>query len=281
MAATPLICTVRGCQAPLEREPKALACPHGHRFDVARRGQINLLQPQDRRALDAGDRAEVVAARQRLAAAGHDHTLIEAIARVLGSAWGQGPGSRRVLDIGCGEGSILRALNGAFPGTLETWGVDLSAPAIDAAAKASPATGWVVANADRLLPLADASCDAVLSITARLLPEESRRVLRDGGLLLVAVAGRDDLIELRQEILGQATERDRVERTVDLFGASFELVEHLEVRRPFAASPELLRDLAAVSYRAGRSQREQRLAALETGLEVTFARDLLIFRPRP
>jgi len=50
-----LACSVRGCGLPLTRRDRALVCSAGHAFDIARSGYINLLQPQDRRSLVAGD----------------------------------------------------------------------------------------------------------------------------------------------------------------------------------------------------------------------------------
>ena len=83
-------------------------------------------------------------------------------------------------------------------------GIDISIPAIDAAARRYPGCEWVVANADRFVPYADRSFSIVLSITARMNAREFRRVLRDDGRLLVAVPAPEDLIELR------GTGRDRV-----------------------------------------------------------------------
>src|SRR6185436_15269700 len=76
-------------------------------------------------------------------------------------------------------------------------GVDISIPAIDAAARRYPGCEWIVANADRFLPYGDASFSIVLSITARMNAPEFRRVLRDGGRLLIAIPAPEDLIELR------------------------------------------------------------------------------------
>ncbi len=82
---------------------------------------------------------------------------------------------------------------------------------MEAAAKRYPKCEWIVANADRFLPYADRSFSIVLSITGRMNADEFRRVLRDDGRLLVALAAPEDLIELR------GTGRDRVDRTVETF----------------------------------------------------------------
>jgi 23S rRNA (guanine745-N1)-methyltransferase len=262
-----LTCTVRGCGEALFRGERSWRCGRGHSFDIAKRGQVNLLQPQDRRSLDAGDSAEVVAARRRLAAAGQDAELIAALREELA-------GADCLLDVGCGEGSLLAALVPA-----EGWGVDLSAPAIEAAARQAPRLNWVIANADRGLPWREGSFDAVLSITARLLPAEFHRVLRPGGLALIALAGKDDLIELRQELMGEGQERDRVERTLADFAEGFELMRRREIRSRVTAGKQLLEDLQAITYRGGRRSREEKAALLDS-LEVTFSRDLLVLKKK-
>ena len=53
---------------------------------------------------------------------------------------------------------------------------------------------------------------------ARMNPLEFRRILRDDGLLLVAVPAPDDLIEVRR------AGRDRVARTIETFAQGFRLV---------------------------------------------------------
>ena len=95
------------------------------------------------------------------------------------------PAGAAVLDVGCGEGYYLGSL--ARERGVEAHGVDLSAAAIDLAARRYPEATWVVANADRSLPYATGAFDLVLSIDARLNPAEMRRVLKPGGRLLVAV----------------------------------------------------------------------------------------------
>lgn len=261
---------------------RSWVCANGHVFDIAKRGYVNLLQPQDRRSLDAGDSAEVVAARRRLALAGHDHELLGALGDELVALAGP-RGELRLLDVGCGEGSILVGLQARLTTALgrapEAWGVDLSVPAIDAAARQAKDLGWVVANADRGLPWPEASFDAALSITARLLPAELHRVLRPGGLALLALAGSDDLIELREEVLGEGQERDRVPRTLAEFSELFALERQLRLSTTVQADRSLIEDLLAITYRGGRRSREERAATLGT-LKVTFSRDLLVLRRR-
>ena len=54
-----------------------------------------------------------------------------------------------VIDLGCGSGDTLAALARIRP--VKGIGLDLSAPAIEDAAKRFPQLTWVIANADRRL----------------------------------------------------------------------------------------------------------------------------------
>lgn len=274
-----LACPVRGCGEPLEihRETgRTAACQRGHAFDRARSGYWNLLQPQDRRSLNPGDTKEAALARRRLFQAGHLDPLVEGLRQVIAGI--RLPEDLAVLDVGCGEGSMLEALTREFPGK-EPHGTDISAPALDLAARAFPAATWVVANADRTLPYATGSFDLLLSLTARLNPPDARRLLAPGGALLVAVPGPDDLVELREAVLGEGVLRDRLERTLATLAGDFEPIESAAVRWSADLDAPALADLLASSYRGARQSQRGRAEALE-GLTVTMSRDLAVLRRR-
>jgi 23S rRNA (guanine745-N1)-methyltransferase len=266
-----LLCPVRGCHRPLARDPRGVRCPRSHAFDVARSGYVNLLQPQDRRSSRPGDGVLTVQARRRLVARGVEAPLTEAIIALLALE----PGDA-VLDVGCGEGHHLATIAERFAG--EGHGLDISVPAIDTAARLHPELHWVVANADRLLPYANASFQLVTSITARRNPEEFRRVLADGGALLMVVPAPDDLIEVRELILGEGIARDRVDRAVETFAPLFVLDRHERIRHTVRLDPASVRDVMVGTYRAARASRQARLAAVPEQ-DVTLSRDVLLFRP--
>ena len=266
---------MRGCSEPLSWESSQAACSKGHRFDRAKSGYCNLLQVQERKSKHPGDSKAAVQARRRSLERGLGEALRDALlARV--DSWSLPTGSL-VLDAGCGEGYYLQALCQRFG--LEGWGVDISTPAIDAAARAHPLPRWVVANADRAMPFADASFQLITSITARKNPEEFRRLLAPGGHLLVAVAHEDDQKELRSLLFGEIAESDRAGATVTAFDALFELEEETVVSSQVVLDPAGLRDLLMGSYRGERFSAQEGLAGL-TILEVTLSYRLLGFRPR-
>jgi 23S rRNA (guanine745-N1)-methyltransferase len=236
-----------------------MVCPRGHSFDIARSGYINLLQPQDRRSRHPGDTAAAVAARRRLHDSGVTQPLLERISQLARTATRD-----IVLDAGCGDGYYLGSLSRATG--CEGHGVDISLPAIEAAAKRYPECEWIVANADRFVPFADRSFSFVTSITARMNPPEFRRVLQDDGRLLVALPAPNDLIELR------GNGRDRVARTIDEFAAGFHVVEQTRVTTTANLDAAAVDDVLNSIYRPLRAQ-------APGAMQVTFSLDLLLFSP--
>jgi len=253
-----LLCPVRDCHLALGRAERRLVCPRGHSFDVARSGYINLLQPQERRSKHPGDTAAAVAARRRLHDRGVTQPLLRAVAEMIAAR----PGDI-VLDAGCGDGFYLGAL--ARQTGFDAHGVDISTRAVDAAARRYPECEWIVTNADRFLPYADRSFSIVLSITARMNASEFRRVLRDGGTLLIALPAREDLIELR------GAGRDRVARTVTTFAHAFTLIDQRHVATAANLDAAAVHDVLLSIYRPMQ-------AHLAEAMRVTFSLDLLLFR---
>jgi len=181
------------------------------------------------------------------------------------------PEVQDVLDAGSGEGYYLGSLGRGC-------GVDISTAVIELAARRYPQCEWIVANADRFIPYADSSFDVVMSITGRMNASEFRRVLRDGGSLLIALAAPDDLIELR----GRG--RDRVSRTLETF-RDFELIKRDRVTTVAELNAQDAKDILRATYRptcgtdtpvcAGT---DKSVGATFPPQRVTLSLDLLLFR---
>jgi 23S rRNA (guanine745-N1)-methyltransferase len=262
-----LLCPVRNCRQPLARtvgkEAQRIVCPNAHSFDIARSGYINLLQPQDRRSKRPGDTPAAVQSRRRLHDFGKTTPLLEAIADFLAPA-----SSDIVLDAGCGDGFYLGTLTRRY--NFSAHGVDISIPAIDAAARRYPECEWIVANADRFLPYTDRTFSLLMSITARMNAPEFRRVLRGDGRMLVAVPAPDDLIELRSHI-GKPS-RDRTARTIETFARDFKLTDRRRATTTADLTATAVEDVLHSIYRPRQKQPA-------TAMRVTFSLDLLLFRP--
>ena len=232
---------------------------------------MNLLQPQDRRSSSAGDSSHVVRARARLIASGIGHALSEAVQALVATL--DVPTGAVVVELGSGTGDALAAV--AHTNHVDGIGIELSTAAADHAARLFPHVTWVVANADRRLPLADASVDLVLSLHGRRNPEECARVLTPAGWLLVALPAPDDLVELRAATLGEALPRPRAEALLAEHAPHFTVQRQATVREQRTLDSRTLRALLDATYRGGRRRVTERLDAL-TSLEVTLASEVFV-----
>ncbi len=253
-----LLCPVRDCRLPLVRDHRRLVCSRAHSFDVARSGYVNLLQPQERRSKEPGDTVLASTGRRRLHDRGVTAPLLLAIAEAIGAS-----PKDSVLDVGCGEGFYLGSLQQQFG--FDGHGVDISIPSIDAAARRFPRCEWIVANADRLLPYADESFSIVLSLVARLNAGEFRRVLRNGGNLLLAIPSPLDLVELR------GVGRDRIDRTLETFKSGFTLIDQRRVTAAADLDAAAVEDVLHSIYRPMQPR-------APAAMRLTFSLDLLLFR---
>ena len=187
-----------------------------------------------------------------------------------------------VVELGSGSGETLgRLAAGRLAASLPITGIgiDLSTAAAAHASRHFPVVTWVVANADRRLPLLDGSVDLILSVHARRNPEECRRVLRPRGFLLVAIPAADDLIELREVVQGSALERDRVASLVTEHDRHFSVVDRATVRQTLELGRATLLKLLRGTYRGERLSESARVQGLGR-LSVTLASDIVLFAAR-
>ncbi len=275
MPVSVLACSVRDCGQPLTRRDRALVCPAGHSFDIARSGYINLLQPQDRRSLSAGDSKAAVDARAALDQTGVGRGIIDAVIHTITAL--PLTAEAVVVDLGSGTGEMLGGLAKARP--IDGIGIDLSVPAVELSARRYPSLTWLVANADRRLPLLDGSVDVVLSIHGRRNPSECARVLEARGVLIVVLPAADDLIELRAVVQGEAVERDRVDAMLAEHAESFEVAERLPIREQLTLERDALLNLLRGTYRGARFKMSERVEAMER-MDVTLSSEMCVLRRR-
>lgn len=269
------MCSVRRCTAPLHRRGQVFVCPQGHSHDIARTGYVNLLQPQDRHSFTAGDGRAVVEARAHLLTAGVGRAILDAFVREASSL--DLPEGAVVVDLGSGSGEALGTL--AAIRRITGIGVDLSRAAATYSARQFPDLTWLVANADRRLPILDGSVSLVLSLHARRNAAECHRILQRDGRLLVAIPSGDDLIELRAAIFGEGTERDRATGLIAEHGEHFTLLERTSARERHRLDRPALQNLLRGTYRGERVSVAAQVKALDQ-LEVTLASNIFMFQRR-
>jgi ubiquinone/menaquinone biosynthesis C-methylase UbiE len=160
-----------------------------------------MTQDQTRASYDAVAAAYAEALSDELARKPLDRALLTAFAEQVREV---GHGEARVWDVGCGPGHVTAFLAGLG---VRAAGVDLSGEMTAQAAKRHPdltfSTGSMTA-----LPAADASWDGLVSFYSlihmiddadlRAALAEFRRVLADGGLLLLAVHAGEETRHLAE-----------------------------------------------------------------------------------
>jgi SAM-dependent methyltransferase len=171
----------------------ALACPTGHRHDLAREGYITLFAGPVGRA--AGDDAAMVAARVAVEEAGHFAPLTAAIVDTAESATTDDPSL--VIDLGAGTARDLAAVV-LRSERARGVAIDISRAACRRAARAHPSLAVVRADVWSGAPLGDRTVDIALNTFAPRNGSELARVVRPGGTLVVATAAADHLRELRE-----------------------------------------------------------------------------------
>lgn len=259
------------CGGALHAAGGSLSCERRHCFDVASAGYVNLAGPRQH---GNGDSRELVSARTAFLGAGYyAHFAREVCRRVAGYA-----GGGVIIDAGCGDGYYSLMAAEAAGGTL--LGLDLSKHAVTAAARAarrqSSSAGFAVAGIFDM-PVRDGVADVVMNLFAPCAAEEFWRVLRPGGHLVVAGAGRDHLAGLRAVIYDTVTPN---ERRADLPGGGFALLETARVRYSVTltrrADVQALFAMTPYYYRTSAAGRE-RLAGLDS-LETTVDFDIFVYR---
>ena len=187
------------CGSFMQHRGKSWSCAQGHNFDMAKSGYVNLLPVNRKHAKNPGDNAVMMRARKNFLDAGHYALLLQALEQ---AAVRYGRAGGVLLDAGCGEGYYTEGVSKALAQAdlqMETYGVDISKSAADAAAKRCPNAHFAVGSVYHL-PVADRCCDMLMTIFAPYCGEEYHRVLHKGGTMLMVIPGQQHLWGLKEAI---------------------------------------------------------------------------------
>lgn len=267
MELTNFICPV--CERPLTRDEKSYQCPNGHQYDRAKGGYVNLLMSQHKKEKRHGDDKAMVLARTAFLEAGYYQPLLMAL---LEASKKHFPERGTFLDLGCGEGfysdQIYRALL-TEGRQVELLGVDISKEAVRAYARRNRQAQLTVASAFAL-PIANRSCDLVLSVFAPFQEAELCRILTPNGVFLRAYPLEKHLLGLKRLIYTQPYENKPV--SLNLSGLT--LLESCEIRNEITlSSQEDIQNLFMMTpyfYKTGRADQEKLLGAQRLTTEIEF-----------
>jgi 23S rRNA (guanine745-N1)-methyltransferase len=245
-----------GTESPLALQGRTLRCPHGHSFDLARQGYVNLLT----HAVPANaDTADMVAARERFLSSGAYAPIRDELARQVGPA-------RTVLEVGAGTGYYLAGcLGGASSEGGRGLALDISPAAARRAARAHPRIGAVVADTWAGLPVRSGSIDVLLAVFAPRNPAEFARVLAPYGRVLVALPLPDHLAGLRTELGLLDIEADKESRLLSQVAGHLRPARYSDVRFELTLSTRAAHDLVAMGPNAFHVQQQ---AAGDEGADV-------------
>lgn len=190
-----LECPLCGSAFSLTENGKSLVCEGArhHCWDIASGGFVNFCGSR------GGDSKEAVAARRDFLSLGCYKPLADRIAGILGTLAPEEP----VCDAGCGEGYYSEAI---ARGGHSVFGFDLSRPAVSAAAKRRlPDSFFSVAGINGM-PVRGGSFGGLVNIFAPCFEGEFSRVLKTGGIMILAGAGARHLYELKAAIYDEPNE---------------------------------------------------------------------------
>lgn len=266
------ICPV--CGKKLEISGNSYGCEAGHSFDISRSGYVNLLLSKHIGKTVHGDNKLMVQSRREFLDKGYYSPLCEALCEAVSEHFS----GSVIIDAGCGEGYYtaaiidkLKQLNIAA----DVCGIDISKTAVEFSAKRCRSAELAVASVFHI-PVGESSCDMLVTLFSPYCGEEFRRVLKKGGIMIMAIPSEDHLWELKQAIYD--TPYKNQVKPYELEG--FELVNKkritYEMQLDNSEDINALFSMTPYYYRTGREQQE-RLARLS---QITTKADfeLLVYR---
>ena len=261
------------CGEKLEKGEKAYRCPNNHSFDIASEGYVHLLRPDEMHSKIPGDDKAMVAARRRFLEAGYYHLFSEKLNELVKQYAGDGS---VFLDAGCGEGFYTNHLRDSLTGnTAEFYGFDISKFAVKAAAKKYKEIAFAVGSMFHI-PVVFGAADCVTNIFAPIVPAELNRVLKPGGLLVLAVPGERHLYGLKEILYDSPYENEHKETEYPGFAFLDRVPARGEIH--IEGNQNIL-DLFAMTPYYWKTPREgsERLRTLES-LTTPVAFDFILYR---
>lgn len=265
------------CMRRLAKEERRYACPGGHSFDLAKEGYVHLLPASRMHAKCPGDGKEMLAARRRILDAGCYEPFSDCL-NALALELTAGTDKPVFLDAGCGEGYYTGRLCAALHthgADAQVLGLDISKLAVRMAAKRCAELSLAVGSVFHM-PVAGSAADCLVSVFAPIVPAEFARVVKPGGVMLLAVAAPRHLFQLKQAVYERPYENETKDTPYDGFAFLKRVPVRGEIRLNSSEAVSALFTMTPYHWKTSAEDR-QKLHAI-TGLTTEIGFDFLCYR---
>lgn len=267
------VCPV--CGEKLSISGNSYLCSKGHCFDIAKSGYVNLLLSKHSGGGVHGDNKLMLRARRDFLEKGYYEPLCREISEITAKYAGKGS---VILDAGCGEGYYTSAIKDKLDQSdiaVEMYGIDISKDAVDLASRRRSDISCAAASVFHI-PVISGACDILLTMFAPYCGEEYRRVLKENGVMIMAIPSEDHLWELKKAVYDTPYKNEV--KPYELEGFSLLEKERVTFSMDIGSKADIqsLFSMTPYCYRTGRAERE-RLDSLES-LETQADFEILIYR---
>jgi len=254
-------------------ELKSLICLNRHCFDISKNGYVNFLMKHIKTEYDK----VLFNSRNIISRHGFFEPLTEAIAEIISKETDASLSDCMILDAGCGEGShlnqIINKLNASTQARFQGVGIDISKGGIQIASRQYPDCIWCVGDLAGN-PFMSGIFDIILNILSPSNYAEFHRLLKDSGLLVKAVPGKDYLKELREALYHHTDKQSYSnEKVLQHFTVNFNFLATRQVRYTKKLDEEMLMHLfkmTPLTWMANDDEIMQALNAVRGGITADF-----------
>ena len=258
------------CGEMLDFSEKSAVCRNNHSFDRAKSGYVNLLLSKHMGKAVHGDNKLMVRARREFLDKGYYSPLCEKLCQTVKK---YADSNSIILDAGCGEGYYTSAVKETV--SAEIFGIDISKTAADYAAKRSKNISFAAASVFHI-PVKSFSCDVLITLFAPYCGEEFHRVLKENGIMIMAIPSENHLWELKKAVYDTPYKNTVKPYELDNFefikseriSFDIELNSNQDIQSLFSMTPYY--------YRTGRKEQEK--LSLMENLKTQCDFELLTYR---
>ncbi len=269
------ICPV--CKNSLELQNRSLKCENNHTYDLAKSGYVNLLLSSQMNSKLPGDNKMMVNSRRDFLDKGYYSVLMKALCNTMLKNAHNGD---VILDCGCGEGYYTDNIKCTLSeNSIDTnfYGIDISKIAADAAAKRNKDIFYAAASVFHI-PLADNSCDIMMSVFAPYSHDEFTRILKNNGIMILVIPSERHLYELKAAVYDKPYLNEVKEYAID----GFELLDCEKIKDTInLSSNEDIKNLFTMTpyYYKTSADDQAKLDALET-LDTEISFEILTYKKK-